>query len=120
MNVPHASHMGGVWERQIPMVQSVPASLLERHGGQLDDESLKTFMVEAEAIVNCRPLTVDSISSLQFSEPLTPNHLLTTKSKVVLRCFNTQVTHTIGYIIFQFDGLFYSVLYEFPFIGTQQ
>ena len=120
MNVPHASHMGGVWERQIPMVQSVPASLLERHGGQLDDESLKTFMVEAEAIVNCRPLTVDSISSSQFSEPLTPNHLLTRKSKVVLRCFNTQVTHTIGYIIFQFYGLFYSVLYEFPFIGTQQ
>ena len=86
MNVPHASHMGGVWERQIyiPMVQSVPASLLERHGGQLDDESLKTFMVEAEAIVNCRPLTVDSISSSQFSEPLTPNNLLTMKSKVVL------------------------------------
>ena len=84
MNVPHASHMGGVWERQIRTVRSVLASLLERHGSQLDDESLRTFMVEAEAIVNCRPLTVDSISSSQFSEPLTPNHLLTMKSKVVL------------------------------------
>ena len=84
MNVPHANHMGGVWERQIRTVRSVLASLLERHGSQLDDESLRTFMVEAEAIVNCRPLTVDSISSSQFSEPLTPNHLLTMKSKVVL------------------------------------
>ena len=84
MNVPHASHVGGVWERQIRTVRSVLASLLERHGSQLDDESLRTFMVEAEAIVNCRPLTVDSISSSQFSEPLTPNHLLTMKSKVVL------------------------------------
>ena len=84
MNVPHASHMGGVWECQIRTVRSVLASLLERHGSQLDDKSLRTFMVEAEAIVNCRPLTVDSISSSQFSELLTPNHLLTTKSKVVL------------------------------------
>ena len=82
MNVPHASHMGGVWERQIRTVRSVLALLLERHGSQLDDKSLRTFMVEA--IVNCRPLTVDSISSSQFSEPLTPNHLLTMKSKVVL------------------------------------
>ena len=66
------------------MRRTSPASLLERHGGQLDDESLRTFMVEAEAIVNCRPLSVDTISSSQFSEPLTPNHILTMKSKVVL------------------------------------
>ena len=84
MNVPHASHMGGVWERQIRTVRSVLASLLELHGSQLHDESLRTFMVEAEAIVKCRPLTADSISSSQFSEPLKPNHLLTMKSKVVL------------------------------------
>ena len=84
VNVPHASYMGGVWERQIRSVRNVLASILERHGTQLDDESLRTFMVEAEAIVNCRPLTIDTINSSQCPEPLTTNHLLTMKSKVVM------------------------------------
>ncbi|XP_044167413.1 uncharacterized protein LOC122951466 [Acropora millepora] len=83
-NVPHASHMGGVWERQIRSVRNVLASLLESHGTQLDDESLRTFMIEAEAIVNCRPLAVNTINSSLYPEPLTPNHLLTMKSKVVM------------------------------------
>ena len=83
-NVPHASHMGGVWERQIRSVRNVLASLLESHRTQLDDESLRTFMVEAEAIVNCRPLAVNTINSSQSPEPLTPNHLLTMKSKEVM------------------------------------
>lgn len=84
MNVPNASHMGGVWERQIRTVRSIMNALLDHHGTQLDDESLHTFMVEAEAIVNSRPLTVDNLNSFQCPEPLTPNHLLTMKSKVVL------------------------------------
>ena len=42
MNFPHSSHMGGAWG---------PA-LLSNHGSQLADESLATFMTEAEAIVN--------------------------------------------------------------------
>ena len=84
MNVPGASHMGGAWERQIRTVRNVLASLLAQHAAQLDDETLRTFMVEAEAIVNCRPLTVDTINSPQMPEPLTPSHLLTMKSKVIL------------------------------------
>lgn len=79
MNVPHASHVGGVWERQIRTVRSILSVLLDQHGPQLDDESLRTFMIEAETIVNGRPLTVDN--SL---EPLTPNTLLTMKSKIVM------------------------------------
>ena len=59
MNVPAASHMGGVWERQIRTVRSVLSSLLNNNGPQLDDESLRTLMCEAEAIVNSRPLTVN-------------------------------------------------------------
>ena len=70
MNVPHASHMGGVWERQIRMVLNILTALLSHHGSQLDDESLCTFFAEAEAIVNCRPLA--------------PYQLLTMKSSVVL------------------------------------
>ena len=59
-------------------------ALLIRHGSQLDDESLCTFMTEAEAMVNCRPLTVHNLSSPEGVEPLTPNHLLTMKTSVVV------------------------------------
>ena len=34
VNVPHASHMGGVWECQIRSVRNVLASIPERHGTQ--------------------------------------------------------------------------------------
>jgi len=84
MNVPYASHMGGVWERQICTVRNILSVILCQHGTQLDDDSLQTFMVEAESIVNSRPLTLDSINSIENLDPLTPNHLLTMKSKVVL------------------------------------
>lgn len=83
-NVPTASHMGGVWERQIRTVRNVLDALLDDHGTQLDEESLRTFMCEAESIVNSRPLTTDSLTSADGAEPLTPNHLLTMKSRVLL------------------------------------
>ena len=82
-NPPLSSHMGGVWERQIRSVRSVLSSLLKEHASRLNDESLHTLFVEVEAIVNSRPLTVESLSDPTM-KPLTPNHLLTMKSKVVL------------------------------------
>ena len=82
MNVPHASHMGGAWERQIRTVRNILSVLLDQHGSLLDDESLRTLMIEAESVVNGRPLTVDSLSSPDGLEPLTPNTMLTMKSKV--------------------------------------
>ena len=84
MNFPSSSHMGGVWERQIRSIRNVLASLLLKHGTQLDDESLRTFLSESAAIVNSRPLTVDNINDPLSTAPLTPNHLLTLKSKVIL------------------------------------
>ena len=84
MNVPHASHMGGVWERQIKTVRSVLTGFLENHGNQLDDESLRTLMIEAEAIVNSRPLTTDDLTDPDSQDILTPNHLLTMKSSIIL------------------------------------
>ena len=84
MNVPRASHMGGVWERLIRTVRSVLSALLREHGTQLDDESLRTLMVETEAIVNCRPLTVENLTESGTPEPITPNHLLTLKTSAVL------------------------------------
>ena len=43
-NVPHSSHMGGVWERLIRTTRSILAGLLNQHGMQLDDEGLRTLM----------------------------------------------------------------------------
>lgn len=82
-NVPHASHMGGVWERQIRTVRSILTTLLCNFGRQLDDEALRTFICEVTAIVNSRPLTVENVNDPQ-SSALTPNHLLTMKSRVIL------------------------------------
>ena len=84
MNPPSASHMGGVWERQIRTIRKVLASLMDQAGPQLNDESLRTLMCEAAAIVNSRPLSVDNLNDPTSLAPLTPNHLLTMKSRVIL------------------------------------
>ena len=83
-NVPSARHMGGIWERQIRSVRTVLSALLESNGQQMNDEALRTFMCEAEAVVNSRPLTAESITSPGSAEALTPNHFLTLKTKVVV------------------------------------
>ena len=41
-------------------------------------------MKEVQAIVNSRPLALNDMSSPDSAEPLTPNHLLTMKSKVLM------------------------------------
>ena len=82
-NPPCASHMGGVWERQIRSIRSILSSLLKDHSTRLDDESLRTLLCEAECIINSRPLTTESLNDVS-SEVLTPNHILTMKSRVVL------------------------------------
>ena len=76
--------MGGVWERQIRTVRSFLVNLLEQNGTQLDYKSLRTLLCETAAIVNSRPLTTDNLNGPTSLEPLTPNHLITMKSKVIL------------------------------------
>ena len=93
-NTPHASHMGGIWERLIRTTRSVLSSLLLDHGTQLDDESLRILMTEAESIVNCCPLTVENLSDPLAPEPLTPNHLLTLKTQVELPSPRTNIKTT--------------------------
>jgi hypothetical protein len=80
---PKASHMGGVWERQIRTVRSVLSALLREHSSSLNDESFRTLLAEAECIVNSRPLTVEDLDD-PTSLPISPNTILTTKTKVVL------------------------------------
>lgn len=76
--------MGGSWERQIRTVRDVLEHLLVQSGTHLDDESLRTFMVESENIINSRPLCADTLSSGDSGEPLTPNHILKMKPSVLL------------------------------------
>ena len=54
-NPPHASHFGGTWERLIRTVRRVLNALL--HEQSLFEDSLRTLLCEAEAVVHSRPLT---------------------------------------------------------------
>ncbi|XP_058456808.1 uncharacterized protein LOC131434170 [Malaya genurostris] len=73
-NPPSAPHMGGSWER---MVRSVKAAMLAiaDHPHHPSDEVLETVTLEAESIVNSRPLTYIPLESSE-QESLTPNHFL--------------------------------------------
>ena len=84
MNPPSASHMGGAWERLIGVVRSVLNAILDNNSERLDDNSLSTFFYEAAAIVNSRPLSLEHVTDPEHPEPLTPNHLLTGKSRIVM------------------------------------
>ena len=76
--------MGSVWERQIRSARKILESVLKTHGASLSDESLKTLLVEVEAIKNSRPLTTNLLSDANSLIPLSPINLLTMKSKVVM------------------------------------
>ena len=82
-NPPAASHFGGVLERQICSVQSILNSLLAIHRRAWNGKAFRTFSVEAERIVNSKPLTTDTLSDVHSPVPLAPMNLLTMKSKVV-------------------------------------
>ena len=77
--------MGGFWERQIQTVRYASEPLLIQSGTQLDDEAFRTFITEVESIVNSKLLKIDNLCSPDAPEPLTPNHLLTMKPKVLLQ-----------------------------------
>ena len=84
MNAPCASHMGGAWERMIRSARAALDPVLSCHAEQLDDEVLRTVMVEVEAVINSRPLTYPEMTQVDVVEPLTPNQILTQKTKLVL------------------------------------
>ena len=82
-NPPYASHMGGVWERQIRTVRKILAALLMEYGSHIDDEALRTLLCEVEAIINSRPLTCLPNHPDDLS-PLTSQQILTLKESAYL------------------------------------
>jgi hypothetical protein len=80
-NPPAASHMGGVWERQIRTIRKLLNMLLKEQS--INDESLTTLMCLIESIINSRPLTTVS-DDYRDLEPLTPNHLLLLRHAAVV------------------------------------
>ncbi|XP_035988362.1 uncharacterized protein LOC118560918 [Fundulus heteroclitus] len=78
-NPPHASHMGGSWERMIGIARRILDSMLLQNKLQLTHEVLSTFMAEITAIINARPLLPVS-SDPENPFILSPSTLLTQKS----------------------------------------
>ena len=70
---PHASHRGGVWERMIRSIRRILCTLT--HSQTLTDETLVTFLVEVERILNDRPL-IPSYADASEPEVLKPSTLL--------------------------------------------
>ena len=72
--VSRAPWWGGFWER---MVRSVKRCLRKVIGkATLKCEELNTLLVEAESIINCRPLTYVYNDQEGISFALTPSHLI--------------------------------------------
>lgn len=78
-NPPHASHMGGVWERMIGVARRIlDFMFLQRKSNHLTHEVLCTLMAEVCAIINARPLVPVS-SDPSSPTLLTPAMLVTQK-----------------------------------------
>ncbi|KAL4009046.1 hypothetical protein ACER0C_002898 [Sarotherodon galilaeus] len=82
-NPPHASHMGGSWERLIGVARRIlDAMLLRTEQTRLTHEVLCTFMAEVMAVINARPLVPISTDP-DSPAVLTPAMLLTQKMSAV-------------------------------------
>ncbi|KAK3736788.1 hypothetical protein QZH41_011735, partial [Actinostola sp. cb2023] len=80
-NPPHASHFGGVWERQIGTIRKVLDAMFAELGrSRLTHELLVTLMAEVAAIVNARPIAALP-SDVDDPLPLSPAMLLTMKTR---------------------------------------
>lgn len=77
---PRAPHHGGAWERLVKSVKTaLYATLKERHP---KEDILRNLLIEAENVVNSRPLTYQEIDP-DTMETITPNHLLQLSGKVL-------------------------------------
>ena len=69
---PSAPHFGGAWERLVQCSKKILKAILKDR--VVPKEALRTALVEAEGILNSRPIT--HVSDAGDIEALTPNRLL--------------------------------------------
>ena len=72
-NPPRAPHFGGVFEIVVKAAKRAITTVLAN--ASLTDEELLTALIEAEHLINTRPLTTVS-DDAQDDQPLTPQHFL--------------------------------------------
>jgi hypothetical protein len=70
---PLAPHFGGVWESLVKSAKVALEAIVESR--PLTEELLRGFVIQAESLLNGRPLTYVSVDP-RDPEPLTPNHFL--------------------------------------------
>ena len=87
-NPPHASHMGGAWERMIGTTRKILDAIISGSRKPLTHDVLSTFMSEVCAIVNSRPLANVSVDPTQPSV-LCPSVLLTQKTDLDIGPFES-------------------------------
>lgn len=72
-NSPDNPEAGGAWERLIQSVKKVLSYTLHEEAPRV--ETLQSLLIEAESIVNNRPLTDVSLCH-EDADPITPNHFI--------------------------------------------
>ncbi|XP_017470549.1 PREDICTED: uncharacterized protein LOC108362189 [Rhagoletis zephyria] len=72
-NTPLHPSAGGAWERMVQSVKKVLSFTLKEKAPQV--EVLQSLLIEAENLINSRPLTHIPVESMD-ADPLTPNHFL--------------------------------------------
>ncbi|XP_033234766.1 uncharacterized protein [Drosophila pseudoobscura] len=78
---PRAPHIGGLWESAVKSAKNL---LLRAMGSAvLKEDELHTVLVDVEAVLNSRPLVIDS-GSPNEGEVVTPAHLLVGRTLVSL------------------------------------
>ncbi|XP_055526976.1 uncharacterized protein LOC129719610 [Wyeomyia smithii] len=91
-NPPLAPHMGGPWERLDRSVKTAMAAIAD-HPHHPSDEVLETVILEAESVVNSRPLTYIPLEHTE-QEALTPNHFLLYGTKGINQPLRDQIEST--------------------------
>ncbi|XP_028412577.1 uncharacterized protein LOC114535469 [Dendronephthya gigantea] len=79
-NPPHSSHFGGVWERQILTIRQILDGMFADLGPRQLTHELLTTLMAVVGIMNSRPIATIP-SDAEQPQPLSPNMLLTMKSR---------------------------------------
>ncbi len=80
---PYTPHAGGVFERMIKSAKDAMKKIAGIHA-KLNEEELRTLLVEAAHLVNSRPITVVS-EDIKDPQPLTPNHFLRSEKSIPIQ-----------------------------------